>query len=178
LDKRFVAVGSANPVKVQAVKEALRYVWPSKHWSVIGLDADSGVSAQPIGDDQCRTGALNRAQSARAAPDVEFGVGIEGGVVQRHAQWYDVAWVVVLDDHGRQGMAASLLLPVPDAMMEHIHDGMELGHVDDLLFDEVNSKQHMGHHGVMTKRALSRTQVLRDATIAALVPFIHPEMFG
>lgn len=84
-----VAVGSANPVKVNSVRAAFEANFPSASIEVFSHEVSSGVPDQPWGDAETRQGALARAQNCRAAhaaahggtlPD--FAVGLEGGVVE------------------------------------------------------------------------------------------------
>lgn len=49
-----VAVGSENPVKIQAVAEAFEKVWPKKKFEVIGTKVPSGVSDQPMSDEESK----------------------------------------------------------------------------------------------------------------------------
>src|SRR6266849_231662 len=52
------AVGSTNPAKLEAVHRALARLAPG--CSVEGLIVSSRVRAQPIGDDETRSGAMAR----------------------------------------------------------------------------------------------------------------------
>jgi inosine/xanthosine triphosphatase len=72
-----ILVGSTNPVKVQAVKEAFSRFF--KGVEVVGRKVDSGVPDQPFGDDTFR-GARNRAY-ALMKDRADFYVGLEGGVM-------------------------------------------------------------------------------------------------
>ena len=92
-----IAVGSQNPAKIRAVKQALRRILQHKHSSnsndddsitidAQGFDVASGVRDQPMGDEETCLGAKNRASAAyfayrRAndtAPHLAF--GLEGGL--------------------------------------------------------------------------------------------------
>jgi hypothetical protein len=53
------AVGSTKPVKVTAVQNEARRIWPEA--IVQGVNASTGVSAMPLSDDDCITGARKRA---------------------------------------------------------------------------------------------------------------------
>ena len=53
-----IAVGSENPVKINAVKHAFKLVWPKKKWEVIGVKVTSGVSDQPMSDVESIKGQL------------------------------------------------------------------------------------------------------------------------
>lgn len=73
-----VAVGSKNPVKIAAVREAFTKVWPKKHFVFEGVAVSSGVSNQPMSDEESFRGARNRAERAMKQIDADFGVGLEG----------------------------------------------------------------------------------------------------
>ena len=60
-----IAVGSANPVKVEAVRTMAQRIWPEVE--LVAMDVPSGVSAMPMSDTEALTGARNRAQAARQA---------------------------------------------------------------------------------------------------------------
>ena len=62
-----VAIGSTNSVKVNAARGAFARAFPSAAFTFTAYAADSGVSAQPMGDAETRAGALNRARAAAAA---------------------------------------------------------------------------------------------------------------
>ena len=75
----IVALGSQSAIKIAAAKAAF------EHHTVQGYDVPSGVKPQPIGKDETRRGALNRARAAlkHAAASKQhatWGVGIENGM--------------------------------------------------------------------------------------------------
>jgi non-canonical (house-cleaning) NTP pyrophosphatase len=55
-----IIIGSKNPAKNQAVKNA----FPEKNVEFVSLDIPSGVSEQPFSDEETITGAKNRAVNA------------------------------------------------------------------------------------------------------------------
>ncbi|MCH7834500.1 MAG: DUF84 family protein [Proteobacteria bacterium] len=76
-----VVVASRNPVKQSAVRQAFSSQFPSVDLELIPVDVESGVNAQPDGDEETRRGARSRVDAARRArPDADFWVGLEGGV--------------------------------------------------------------------------------------------------
>lgn len=54
----IVAVGSTNPVKIEASKLAFEAVWPKRVFEVEGVSVSSGVSDQPMSDQESITGAF------------------------------------------------------------------------------------------------------------------------
>lgn len=102
-----IAVGSSNPCKIKAVKQALQRVLDRKLeeeeknreegeeptdtplkvvLDVEGFNVDSGVEDQPFGDEETRTGAKNRAKGAYNQYKEKYGsnpalaIGLEGGL--------------------------------------------------------------------------------------------------
>jgi inosine/xanthosine triphosphatase len=172
-----VAVGSTNPVKIAAVKEAFSSVWPEKEWDVEGVSVSSGVSDQPMSPEESIKGAKNRAKRALAALHADFGVGLEGGLQKVGKYWFDCGWIIVCDREGTIGISTSIWMHTPAKMMKYIKKGLELGHVDDLFFKQTNSKQLNGHFGLMTNDIITRSHAYRDAVTSALARFIHPEIY-
>lgn len=172
-----VAVGSKNPVKIEAVKEAFQKVWTGKTFEFIGTEVLSGVPDQPMSDEESIKGATIRANNAIKSLLADFGVGLEGGLQKIGERWFDCGWIVVIDREGRTGFGSSLRMEAPKKMMELIHQGIELGKVNDLLFKTENSKHDQGHFGLMTDNVISRKEGYRDGIIAALAAFMHPELF-
>jgi inosine/xanthosine triphosphatase len=173
-----VAVGSLNPVKVSAVKQAFEKIFPDETWIVEGVSVKSGVSDQPMSDRETIRGARTRAKRALKTLNADYGVGLEGGLHQLGKQWFDTGWMVIADKNGNEGIGSTIRMRAPQKMMALIHTGMELGDVNDILFQRKNSKQAEGHFGLMTKNAVTRTSAYVDALIAALTPFIHPHLFA
>src|SRR5712692_5676262 len=97
------AIGSTNPAKVAAVREALAKLAPA--CEVIPLDVPSGVGHQPFGDVATRAGALERARKALVAIGADIAFGLEGGVELDGERVWLLSWVAAIDASGRQGYA-------------------------------------------------------------------------
>ncbi len=172
-----VAVGSKNPTKLEAVRLAFGEIWPEEEWEIIGVSSPSGVSNQPMSDEESITGARNRARHAIAETKADYGVGLEGGIQQIGANHFECGWMVVTDKNGTEGIGSSIKMNTPKKVMELIEKGKELGDVIDILFNRTNAKQAEGYFGLMTKNAITRTKGYTDGVIVALTRFIHPHLF-
>ena len=76
------------------------------------------------------------------------------------------------------GYAKTGLFLLPPALCELvIHQNMELGHADDVVFQRVNSKHGSGTVGVLTKGEIDRTEYYVHALKLALIPWIRPQMY-
>lgn len=172
-----IAVGSQNPTKIEATKLAFEALWPEDSWEVVGTDVSSGVSDQPMSDQESITGATNRAKAALEIAEADYGVGLEGGLQCIEEHWFDCGWIVVINKKSEIGIGSSARVIVPQKMMELIESGLELGDVCDKIFGGENTKQAQGHFGLMTKNVINRTSGYKDGIVMALVRFVHPDLF-
>ena len=137
-----VVVASTNPAKVQAVTDAFARQFPGHDLLVEPLNVASGVSDQPIGDEETRRGAMNRAENAsRLAPDADYWVGLEGGIEAVGDELMAYAWMVVRGPQQRLGSARTVTLPLPRAVKDLVDRGLELGEANDEVFGNTNSKR-------------------------------------
>lgn len=172
-----IAVGSNNPVKIKAAKDAFNALWPTKKWIVEGVGVSSGVADQPMSDEESIKGAGNRAKRAMKTLNADFGVGLEGGLQKIGNKWFDCGWAVVINNKGEFGIASTARIETPKKLMKLIKKGKELGEVNDLYFKKENSKQGQGHFGLMTNGVITRAQGYKDGLVMALTRYLHPELW-
>jgi inosine/xanthosine triphosphatase len=169
-----IAVGSTNPVKVEAVRTMAERVWPGVE--VVPVSVPSGISDMPMSDEEALTGARNRARAARQAAGADLGVGLEGGV---HPEPFGLTlhgWVVIVDSNGREGIGGGARLPLPEAIAQRVRDGEELGDVMDDVLNDHNVKQKGGAVGALTAGLVLRQETFAVAVAYALSPFIVPNL--
>jgi len=174
-----VMVGSTNPVKIEAARDAFRAYFSDARAE--GIAVPSGVPDQPVGEATFE-GARNRADALYRKHESEalggdFFVGIEGGVIQHVGRWFAFGAVCVMDACGRMGFGASPLFELPAGVAEALRAGEELGHVIDRLSGQSNSKQQGGAIGHFTRGAVDRKAIYAQGTVVALVPFLNEALF-
>jgi inosine/xanthosine triphosphatase len=151
----FVCVGSLNPVKIAAVRAVVEHFFPGAR--VESVAAASGVPAQPFGDEETRRGAANRARAAREARGADFGVGLEGGVVEEaDGSLRTCAWAAVATADGRLAFGGSLALTLPPDVAALVRGGLELGAAMDRLSGRVDVKHAEGAAGILTRGFVDR----------------------
>lgn len=171
-----IIVASKNPVKIDAVKDGFLSFFSQAN--VEGVSVDSGVSDQPMSDIETLQGARNRVENAKLSfPDSDFWVGIEGGVERDSFGLTAFAWVVIQDNEQR-GEARTTNFRLPVKVTRLIDQGFELGHANDQIFKEHNSKQKSGAVGLLTRDKITRTKLYRQAVQLALIPFINKELYS
>lgn len=172
-----IAVGSTNPVKVEAVRLVAAKIWPGAR---VGQTAVfSGVSNMPLSDAECVAGARNRALAAMAQTAVsDFGVGLEGGVAQEPFGLALVGWVVVVRADGQEGIGGCPRLPLPKPIAQRVLAGEELGPLMDKLVGQKNVKQKGGAVGTLTNGLVLRHEAFATAVAYAFAPFVTPHFYA
>jgi inosine/xanthosine triphosphatase len=172
-----VAVASTNPVKQRAAKAAFQQAF-EQEIHILGGYAASGVSEQPLSNEETYQGAYNRARHAKLfAPEADFWVGIEGGVADLRHGMEAFGWAVVLGRGGKLGAARSNTFLLPPSVALAIRAGGELGPIMDQLFEQHNTKQQGGAVGLLTKGLFDRQTLYQQAVLLALIPFLQPELY-
>lgn len=173
-----IVVASKNPVKIAAALGGFKRMFPSEEFEIEGAGAESGVSDQPMSNDETYKGALNRAQNAQnMQPDADYWVGLEGGIEDTNDDMFAFAWMVILGRDGRLGKGKTGVFFLPSEVATLIRRGMELGEADDVVFSRNNSKQAGGAIGLLTDDVIDREAYYTEAIIFALVSFKHPEFY-
>jgi len=176
--EKQVIIGSQNPVKLQCVKDSFQLLFGQVTFSFKGCETVSGVSDQPMTDEETYMGALNRARFVRAAfPMADFCVGIEGGISDDGKVMEAFAWVVIIGA-SNQSRARTATFLLPEKVASLVRGGIELGVADDMVFGRSNSKQKDGAVGLLTNGAITRTAYYSHAVTLALIPFLKEEVFG
>jgi inosine/xanthosine triphosphatase len=171
-----IVVASTNPVKIDCTRLGFARVFPHAVLDISGISVPSGVPDQPMGDAETLQGALNRAANARAQqPDVDYWVGIEGGLESIDSVLFAFAWIVVMSD-GLVGRSRTAAFGLPEEVATLIHQGYELGDADDRVFGRNNSKQGNGSVGLLTGDLMDRTDFYKESVVLALIPFINPSL--
>ena len=149
-----------------------------------GYNSPSGVSDQPVGDEETSRGATNRAihaykayQETHEGRSPAFSVGLEGGIDRKSRGMECFAYMVIFDGN-TFGSAKTATFTLPEAIATLVDGGMELGEADDQVFRTINSKQGQGTVGQLTKGAISRTSYYVDAVCLAFIPFLWPELYA
>ena len=176
-EKQLVLVGSKNPVKISCTEDGFVQSF-NRSFLVEGINAHSGVSDQPVGDQETLLGAKNRAiHSSEVFPEANFWVGIEGGVDRDDYGMYAFAWIYILSKNGVVGQAKTGTFYLPKEVARLVDEGMELGKADDQVFEKENSKQQGGSVGILTHGVVNRGEYYRQAIILALIPFLNEKWY-
>ncbi|MCQ2079245.1 MAG: inosine/xanthosine triphosphatase, partial [archaeon] len=160
-----IIVGSANHVKVEAVRSVMERIFGNVR--VTGVEVDSGVPDQPF-EEQTRQGAINRARAAMG--DHDLAVGIEAGVFEKEEGLYDYQYCAVLDREGRITVGTGSGFMYPPAVAELARNGLTIGDAMREVFAQKNIGKGQGAIGFLSKGLLDRKGLTEQSVTAAMIP--------
>lgn len=170
-----IAVGSQNPVKIEAVKRAFTKAFGK--CEVIGVSVSSDISDMPMSSEEGIKGARSRAEKAIKKLKADFGVGLEGAFEETKEGTFLVGCVAIVDRKERWGFSKGESILIPEGIVRRVKQGKELGDVMDEIRGLKNTKQHDGAVGFFTRNLIPRAQAFETATIYALARFLREKMF-
>lgn len=150
-----IAIGSKNPVKVQAVKNGL----DDERIAVIPCSAFSNVRPQPLSDEETLQGAINRAKHCLELTDASFAIGLEAGIVFQD-QVYLCHWGALVDRDQNTYSTNGPLILLPQKFRESLLEGQIL---EDLMHRYIGIEslgEKSGAIGIFTQNRLNREQML------------------
>jgi len=150
-------IGTTNPAKVKAVKEVLAIHFPQA--LIAEIEVGSGVSEQPLSDDETRLGAINRALRAAGKEVSAIGIGLEGGVRILEGQMYLCNWGALTLPDGTRFTAGGAQIPLPKEIADELMAGKELGPVVDAYFKSSGIRMKEGAIGMLTANAVKRDEL-------------------
>lgn len=171
-----IAVGSKNPVKINATRNVLEKIYGEV--KVVGVDVDSGVPHQPFGKDETIQGAINRAKNAYS-DDFDLSVGIESGLMKISNSitgYIDLQWCAVFDGE-KITLGVSSGFEYPPLVIEEVLKGVEVGDVMDKVTGVDNLGQKAGAVSYLSKGMLNRTENTEQCVLTAMIPRMNEKIY-
>ncbi len=170
-----IAIGSTNPVKVKAVNKGMKKLFPKAKF--IGIEVESGVARQPIGDEETLQGARNRAKEALTQTKSDIGVGLEGGVMETKYGPMNTVWCSLVTETGAESISGGAHFLIPEKWMERVKMGQEIGEILDEVYGGKNIKKKQGMIGMLTKNLTNRREEYTQLVKLAMVKLISSELY-
>ena len=169
-----VLIATKNPGKIEGAKLALEKYY--KDFEIIGVAVSSDVSDEPVNEETLQ-GARNRvknlkiyAKENQIQADLYF--AIESGISNQLGKWGIINIAVVSDEDGNEGFGAGPVFPVPERLVNPIIEE-SLGVVMDKIFEGNELSKGKGGVSFLTKEAISRIDITKEAFIMALTMFVN-----
>ncbi|MFX1308861.1 MAG: inosine/xanthosine triphosphatase [Promethearchaeota archaeon] len=183
-----ICVGSLNPTKVNAVKSAFSRYY--KSFKVFSIKAESKVSKQPIGLENIIDGAINRAKQSlnfiineKKIQNNIFGVGIEAGLVEipyARTGFMNFQFCAVVNEERKISLGSGIAFEYPKFIIDQIlkDQDKEIGEIIGKLANNENLKNEAGAISFLSRNTITRTEILTQTVICALLPFINIELYN
>jgi len=171
-----IAIGSTNPVKVKATENVMKKIY-GDNMEIIPIEIASRVSHTPLTDEECVNGAHHRAKEAIKNIDADLAIGMEGGIAKRLDKYFLIGWCVVIDKNGDVAVGHGGGIELPQAIVERILKGEELGTVMDNITDINETKKKMGASGILTNGLTNRQEAWEGILIHAMAKRLKPELY-
>jgi inosine/xanthosine triphosphatase len=153
--KMKIIIGSKNPAKNQAVKNA----FDNSDFEFVSMDIPSGVNEQPFSDEETINGAINRAVNALKLGEGEIGIGLEGGVQETSHGLLLCNWGALASKDFEPIIAGGARLLLPEEIAQRLRAGEELGPVMDDYAKMKNVRKHEGAIGIFTDGVINRVEM-------------------
>lgn len=168
-----ISVGTKNAAKLAAVSEILLEYPHLAHAEVVGVEVESGVSAQPKSLDETIQGATNRARAAFNG--CNFSIGLESGLMAVSAAksgYMDVCVCVIFDgSEFHLGLSSAWEFPDKRIIARVISEGIDMSQAVNLMGLTSNPQigQAEGVVGIASNGRLNRKEYTKEALRTALI---------
>lgn len=140
---------------------------------VVGMETDSGVGEQPMGMEMTILGASNRARACKG--DADFGVGIEGGLIETpgvNGGKMNVQCCAIFDgEHVYHGMSS--MHGITQAVLELMEQepGLQLDHAAHRVGETGDARvgKAKGLIHIYTKGRIDRREMIRQGLRMAMI---------
>ncbi len=166
-----ITIGSANPVKVEALRELIVDYPHLRDATVVAHEVSSGVSEQPRSLSETIEGATNRARNA--FHECTYSFGIESGLMEvptTKTGYMDVC-VCVIFDGSEYHLGLSSAWEVPHRVAELMSQGLTMSEAAHQagFSSNPNLGSAEGLVGIVTKGRLTRKAYTKEAIRTALI---------
>ena len=174
-----VLIGTANPGKIEGARQAFEKFFEDV--VIEGVKVSSEVPDEPV-NDQIYQGAKNRVENLIKYDkenniNADFYIGVESGITNQLGKWAIIQIACIKDKNEKEGFGTSPGFPVPDKYVKEIID-TDLGQLMDKIYDGKGLKNEKGGIAYLTKDAITRYDLTREAFMMALTVFVNGEKWS
>ena len=171
-----ILMRTKNPGKIEGARQAFEKYFDNIE--IQGISVESEVSEQPV-NEEILQGAKNRVKNLKKYAkennmEVDYFIASEAGITDSLGEWIDFNIAVIENSKGLQSVGISQGFEIPDKYIEDIKK-YSLGPVMDKIFSGNELSKGKGGISFLTRDAISRIDITRDAFIMALIKHINGE---
>ena len=168
-----IAIGSTNPIKIQACEEVFKEVFEKEFEILYFKPILNDISNTPFTIEEMISGAKERATQAIQKLQSNYGIGVEGGIHTNEYGTFLTAYAVVIDRDDNSGIGGSPAIKLPSQWKIESNSSFELGSYVDSVSGKNNIKQSEGAMGILTNHKLVRKDSLKLAILCAYYSLIN-----
>lgn len=178
-----VALGSQNPVKLEAVRQEMERIFPGVACNIVGHHVKSGVPEQPEGR-QTMEGAKNRAaasaKAAMGAGGFDYAIGIEAGLVRLPGEegHHEVQACVVIDRLTGVTTGWGPAFQYPEWVAKRALKGEMVSTILGPIANDKAIGSTTGAIGYLTDGRMDRIALTRQAVLMGFVPRIRRDLYA
>jgi non-canonical (house-cleaning) NTP pyrophosphatase len=167
MEFQIAVVGSGTGLKPNCVQEVM-----GCNWKVEAVGVETGVHEQPIGRNEIKLGATNRAVRAlQIRSDAIISFGIESGIeyIEERQVWVDVACVIAIirinDENSTQieKWSQSLVIPSEWAVESVKNPDATYANIAQQMNKDLKDMNVKDPHSFLTQGTKSRSDYLKEA---------------
>ena len=178
-----ISIGSINPAKIDATKEAFKQIrnFKDSKYDTSIIDFNSceikipELNNTPNTIEEMIRGAKIRATSSLKKVNADLGVGLEGGIYTNEYGIFLTAYAVITSASTKIGIGTAPALKLPSEWVLSMDKSFELGTYVDQLTGQINVKQNKGAIGILTNNVITRQDSLASAVICAYYSLLNEE---
>ena len=175
-----IGVGSLNRVKIKAVEDCFREFFGEE---VVVEAFPVDVPPQPIGFKEALRGAVIRAVRALEEAGADYGVGLEAGLIEKPYSitgYVDQHICAIVDSEKRVTLGYSMAFEFPVIVVDKLvrREAREAEEVMEEISGIKDIGCGKGAIGYLTKGAMERIILCKQAVISALIPRINPRLYS
>lgn len=176
----IINIGSRNPSKIAAVKEALKLYLDFKKSKFVVVEVKSIISDQPITLHETIKGARYRAK--KSFKNCEYSIGIESGIMKipySNTGYMDYT-VSVIYDGKNYFMGISPAFEFPKVVINDILK-KKTDSSTSFYNNKLTNHKYVGYSngiiGILTKNRKTRTDYTKDAIIMAMIQVENKKLY-
>ena len=133
--KMKIALGSTSKDKKEIIENTIS-------GDILCFNVDSGVSDQPMSEDETIRGAINRSKSAMTfCKDCDFSVGLEGGLHNTDGNLYLICAAAVFSKKGELSVGVSEKTALPPEVSKQVLAGGSFGVIIRQYLSEISDNK-------------------------------------
>ncbi len=123
-----IALGTASKDKVKFLEEVLEEIGIKEKIKVFPIKCSSGISEQPLTEEETKMGSINRAKEAiKIIKEADFGVGIEIGYnKEENEKYFMFCYATLINKKGTHFCSVSDKLLLPNFHQEKINNKISI----------------------------------------------------